>query len=96
MGWRFRKRITIAKGLRINVSEHGASIGVGPRGANVNISHHGLRETAGIPGSGMSYQTTRRWGRASNEHRPGIGAFLVGALLIFVLFGFLAALFKIG
>ena len=68
MGWRFRKRIRIVKGLWINLSKRGGSLSVGGHGLTANISKKGVRETVGLPGSGISYQT-RRVG-TSQAHRP--------------------------
>lgn len=59
MGWRFRKRIRIVKGLWINLSKRGGSLSVGGHGLTANISKKGVRETVGLPGSGISYQTRR-------------------------------------
>jgi hypothetical protein len=59
MGFRFRKRIRLAKGLWINLSNKGSSLSVGGRGATMNVSKKGVRETFTAPGTGMSYQTKR-------------------------------------
>jgi len=68
IGWRFRKRIRIVKGLWINLSKRGGSLSVGGHGLTANISKKGVRETVGLPGSGISYQT-RRVG-TSHARRP--------------------------
>lgn len=57
MGFRFRKSIRIAPGVRINLSKRGVSTSLGPRGATVNISKRGVKSTMGIPGTGLSYQS---------------------------------------
>ncbi len=58
MGFRFRRRIRVAKGLYLNVSKSGTSLSVGGRGATVNFGKHGTRTTVGLPGTGISYSTT--------------------------------------
>jgi Protein of unknown function (DUF4236) len=58
MDWRFRKRIRIVKGLWLNLSKRG-SLSVGGHGLTANISKKGVRETVGLPGNGISYQTRR-------------------------------------
>jgi hypothetical protein len=56
MGLRFQKRITLFKGLSINLSKTGASVSVGPRGANLNIRGDQVTGSIGIPGTGISYR----------------------------------------
>jgi hypothetical protein len=56
MGLRFQKRITIFKGLTINLSKTGASVSVGPRGAKLNIRGDQVTGNIGIPGTGISYR----------------------------------------
>lgn len=72
MGFRFRKSVSFGRLVRLNFSGSGVSLGLGPRGLNVNIGRKGVRQTVGIPGSGISYQTFSPWsgsqkGRSSND-----------------------------
>ena len=55
MGFRYRKQIKIAPGVKLNISKSGISTSVGKRGATVNFSKRGTRTTVGIPGTGFSY-----------------------------------------
>lgn len=55
MGFRFRKSVKIAPGVRINVGKKGSSVSIGGKGATVNFSKKGTRTTVGIPGTGISY-----------------------------------------
>ncbi|MBV8375551.1 MAG: DUF4236 domain-containing protein [Verrucomicrobia bacterium] len=59
MSFRFRKRIRLAKGIWINLSQKGTSLSVGGRGVTTNISEKGVREKFSVPGTGISYQTKR-------------------------------------
>jgi Protein of unknown function (DUF4236) len=59
MGFRFRKRIRLAKGVYWNLSKRGSSLSIGGRGATANISKKGIRDTFSVPGTGISYQTKR-------------------------------------
>jgi hypothetical protein len=43
MGFRFRKRIRLAKGIYWNLGKKGSSLSVGRRGATMNISKKGVR-----------------------------------------------------
>jgi hypothetical protein len=66
MGFRFRRSIKIAPGVRINLSKSGVSTSIGTRGAHVTVGHGKVRETVGIPGTGLSY-TEVHGAQAQNE-----------------------------
>jgi len=69
MSFRFRKRISLGKFLRVKLSKSGASLSIGKPGMTVNVGHRrGTRATVGIPGSGVSYQT--RLGKRRASCRP--------------------------
>ena len=71
MGFRFRKSIKIAPGVRINLTKNGiSSVSLGKRGATVNIGKKGTRGTVGIPGSGLSYSTYQSHAPLKNQHQP--------------------------
>jgi DNA segregation ATPase FtsK/SpoIIIE-like protein len=55
MGCRFRQALRVFPGLRLNLSKSGVSTSLGTQGATLNVSTKGIRGTAGIPGSGVSY-----------------------------------------
>jgi len=55
MGFRFRRSIRILPGIRVNIGKRGVSTSIGVRGAHVTVGHGKVRETVGIPGSGLSY-----------------------------------------
>ena len=50
---RFRKTITIFKGLKLNVSKSGVSVTVGGRGLSANLGPKGVFLNTGIPGTGL-------------------------------------------
>lgn len=56
MGLRFQKRISLLKGLTLNLSKTGASVTIGKKGASLNIGKKGVTGNAGIPGTGVSYR----------------------------------------
>ncbi|MDF3936655.1 DUF4236 domain-containing protein [Pseudomonas citronellolis] len=56
MGFRFRKSIKVAPGIKLNISKGGVSTTVGKRGASVNVGKKGVHTNAGIPGTGLSYR----------------------------------------
>lgn len=68
MGFRFRKTITLAPGLRLNLGTKGASLSAGPRGASVTFGRNGVFGNVGIPGTGISYRT--RLDRPRQELTP--------------------------
>lgn len=59
MGFRFRRSVKIAPGVRLNFSKKSTSVSFGGKGARYTVSSTG-RQTAsvGIPGTGLSYVET--------------------------------------
>jgi hypothetical protein len=54
MGFRFRKTIKIAPGIKLNLSGSGVSTTIGGKGLSVNMGKQGVHLNAGIPGTGIS------------------------------------------
>ena len=65
MALRFRKTITLAPGIRMNLSGSGASFSFGGRGASVTVGNRGTFLNTGIPGTGIS--TRRKLGDPSRS-----------------------------
>ena len=63
MGFRLRRRIRIAPGISLNVSKSGLSTSFGPRGAHITLGHGHVRNTVGIPGTGMYWTSVSGSGR---------------------------------
>ena len=60
MGLRFRKSISLGKGVRLNFGKTGASISVGGKGYRKTINTKGQVTTSvGIPGTGIYYTDTK-------------------------------------
>ncbi len=75
MGIRFRKRISLAPGLRLNVSGSGLSLSVGPRGASMTLGSRGTYLNVGIPGTGLySRERIGPTHQSSQRSGPGIRA----------------------
>lgn len=73
---KFRKRITLAPGVRLNLSKRGVSTTVGPRGLNLNLGRKGAYLNTGIPGTGL-YDRQRIGGasrRTSASSPPSMAA----------------------
>ena len=69
MGWRVRRSIKILPGIRMNVGSRGvSSFSFGGRGMTVNVNKRGTRTTFSLPGTGISYRTSR-----STQRRVAIG-----------------------
>lgn len=63
MGMRFRKSKKIAPGVRVNLNAKSASISIGPKGLKKTFSTSGrATTTVGIPGTGLSYSTSKKMG----------------------------------
>jgi hypothetical protein len=67
VGLRFYRRIKLFPGVRINLSRSGVSTSVGVRGAHVTLGHGEVRETVGIPGTGLSCTETHK----THHNAPG-------------------------
>lgn len=70
MGFRFRKSIKVAPGVRVNLNKKSASVSVGGKGARYTVSSTGRRTSSvGIPGTGVSYVETHTAGKKGSA--PG-------------------------
>lgn len=65
MGFRVRRSIRLFPGVRINIGKRGVSTSIGVRGAHITVGHGKVRETVGLPGSGLSYTHT-----SGTHHEP--------------------------
>jgi tetratricopeptide (TPR) repeat protein len=71
MGFRLRKSINIAPGVRLNFSKSGIGYSVGVKGYRVTHQVDGrTRRTASLPGTGLSYVTTSGSARSRPQSRP--------------------------
>ncbi|TVP76675.1 MAG: DUF4236 domain-containing protein [Gemmatimonadales bacterium] len=79
MGWRFRRRIRILPGIRLNLSKTGPGLSLGGRGGSVSVGPSGPHMHAGLPGTGLHYrkkvrlpgQGNRRGGPAGSRVAAG-------------------------
>lgn len=75
MGLRFRKSVSLGKGMRINFSKSGASMSFGRRssGFTTTVGKRGTYVNIGIPGTGISYRTkiSAPKSRTSMKRTPG-------------------------
>jgi hypothetical protein len=81
MGFRFQRRLTLLKGLTLNMSKSGPSLTLGGRGASLNLGQRGITGNAGISGTGLSYRAKL------SQHQP-----LKKLLLALFWLGLMAAL----
>lgn len=85
MGLRFRKSVTLCKGVKLNFGKSGASVSFGGKGYRKTINTKGqVTTTVGLPGTGLYYTDTKplkanRSDRGSNvdrnaepEHRSAV------------------------
>ncbi|HJU18582.1 MAG TPA: DUF4236 domain-containing protein [Stellaceae bacterium] len=86
MPLRFRRRISIAPGFALNLGKRGASLSIGRRGAHVTVGHDHVRETVGLPGSGLSYTHVSHRRRRVRRH-GSIGGLLLLFLALWALHG---------
>ncbi len=69
MGFKFRRSVKIAPGVRLNISKSGPSVSFGRRGARVTVGKDRITKTVGIPGTGVSYTDTDRIGGKKKSGR---------------------------
>ena len=68
MGLRFRKSVTLCKGVRLNLGKNGASISAGVPGFRKTIHSSGRVTTSvGIPGTGIYYVDTKNLTKNSKK-----------------------------
>lgn len=71
MGLRFRKSVTICKGVKLNFGKKGMSVTVGQKGYHKTIHQNGKVTTSiGIPGTGMYWTDTKQVCKASIKDTP--------------------------
>lgn len=68
MGLRFRKSISVAKGVKVNINKKSAGVTVGKRGAHYTINTTGKQTASvGLPGTGLSYSKSFGGKKKSNS-----------------------------
>ena len=74
MGFRFRKSVKIAPGVRLNIGKKSVGISAGVKGARVSVNSSGRKTTTvGLPGTGLSYSKSEKIGTrsaSSNNVQP--------------------------
>jgi len=70
MAFRFFRRVHVAPGVSLNLSQSGPSVSLGARGAHVTFGPRGIRQTIGLPGSGAFFTSQQGWhsGAHTAEH----------------------------
>jgi len=93
MGFRFRKSIKIAPGIRLNLSKSGVSTSIGVRGLTWNSRG---RTTVSIPGSGVSFSTKTDGPAAPSPESVKLLLYIVVLVLApFVITGLFAFLYSL-
>jgi hypothetical protein len=73
VGFRYRKSVRIAPGIRLNVSRRGVGVSAGVKGLRYSLSPTGRRRrTVSLPGTGISYVTSSS-GRRASKHDVAAG-----------------------
>ena len=101
MGTRFRKSISLSKGVRLNIGKRGIGVSAGVKGLRVGAGPKGLYTSAGIPGTGVysvNYASTKadanQPGAALQEKQtetsPSVDSLKTGLIVCLALAGMLA------
>lgn len=70
MGFRYRKSIKVAPGVKVNVGKKSVGVSVGGKGFHTSVNSSGRRTTtASIPGTGMSYVKTSSIKTSSSKNK---------------------------
>lgn len=56
MAWRFRKSISLGKGVRLNLGKKGIGVSAGVKGFRVGVNSKGVYRSMSIPGTGLYNQ----------------------------------------
>lgn len=68
MGLRFRKSVTLCKGVKLNLGKTGMSVSVGGKGHHKTINTKGqITTSVGIPGTGIYYTDTKNIRENNND-----------------------------
>ncbi|UEG55586.1 DUF4236 domain-containing protein [Bacillus sp. BC1-43] len=68
MGFKFRKSVKIAPGVKLNINSKSVGISAGVKGARVSVNSKGrTTTTVGIPGTGISYSNTTTTSKKSKN-----------------------------
>lgn len=85
MGWTFRKRVKIAKGVNLNLSKSGIGVSVGGKGLSASTGKRGTYINTSIPGTGISKRTKIGGSKSRKKASSGgLGSFVI-SLIIFVI-----------
>lgn len=73
MGFRFRRSVKIAPGVRLNIGKKSVGISMVTRGAHISANSQGrMTASAGIPGTGLSYAETKTIGKERKRSSKSI------------------------
>ncbi len=67
MGFRFRKSVSLGKGVRLNLGKRGMGVSLGSKGLRLGVGPYGARSSVGIPGTGISYEIRSGSGRSGTS-----------------------------
>jgi hypothetical protein len=78
MGFRYRRSVKLAPGIRMNVSGSGVSWTLGPKGGSIGIGKRGTYFSSSIPGTGLySRKRIGESGAGSPGRRPSLASMAI-------------------
>ena len=91
MGFKFRRSVKIMPGVKLNFSKRGVSTTFGVKGARYTMGSGGRRTASvGIPGTGISYVTTRNKHTTRKVSQNAVGYYSkTTTLILCLMFGLL-------
>ncbi|MDI6872373.1 MAG: DUF4236 domain-containing protein [Bacillota bacterium] len=90
MGFRFRRSVSLGKGVRLNFSKSGIGMSFGVKGARYSIGPSGTRATVGIPGTGLYWEerSSRKSSAAEFSANPSSASDMAMGCLTFAVLVF--------
>jgi len=94
MGFRFRKSVRLAPGIRVNFGRKSASVSMGVKGLTLSKGTKGSRLTASLPGTGLGYSMPLQRSRAALTGRSKLSVVILCAAGAIILFSILISVLK--
>lgn len=83
MAFRFRKTLSLGKGLKLNIGKGTVGLSAGVKGAHIGLGSRGAYTSAGIPGTGLSTMSyLKKGGKNTDSSNTNTGTATKGCAII--------------
>lgn len=88
MGFRFKKSIKIAPGVKANIGKKSAGLSFGTKGAHYSVNSSGKEAVSvGVPGTGVSYSSSRGGNGGKSKGKGGCMLLVIPIILVLFVAG---------